>query len=48
MLHQVKFLAHEDVLANDKLVLREAPKLGICKFVFIAYRDYDIYDDRGW
>ena len=42
--YRVKFAAHE---AAEQAEI-EAPKLGMCKYAFIAYRDYDPYDGRGW
>ena len=44
MQHRVKFATHD---AAEQAVIA-APKLGVCKYAFIAYRDYDRYDDRGW
>ena len=40
----VRFTAHE----SAKQAANEAQKRGLCKYAFIAYRDYDQYDDRGW
>ena len=40
----VRFTAHEAA----KQAAKEAQKRGLCKYAFIAYRDYDQYDDRGW
>ena len=39
-----KFTAHE---AAEQATIA-APNLGLCKYAFIAYRDYDPYDGRGW
>ena len=44
MQHRVKFATHD---AAEQAVIA-APKLGVCKYAFIAYRDYDLYDERGW
>jgi hypothetical protein len=44
MQHRVKFATHD---AAEQAVIA-APKLGVCKYAFIAYRDYDPYDERGW
>ena len=44
MQHRVKFATHS---AAEQAKI-DAPNLGICKFAFIAYRDYDPYDGRGW
>ena len=42
--YQVKFTIH-DAAEQAKIA---APNLGVCTYAFIAYRDYDRYDDRGW
>ena len=42
--YRVKFKVHRDA----ERAAAEAPKLGVCKKAFIAFRDYDAYDDRGW
>ena len=42
--HRVKFTTH-DAAEQAKI---EEKNLGVCKFAFIAYRDYDLYDERGW
>jgi len=42
--HQVKFTAHKAA----KQATIAAPNLDLCKYAFIAYRDYDPYDGRGW
>ena len=44
MQHRVKFTIH-DAAKQAEIA---APKLGVCKYAFIAYRDYDPYDGRGW
>ena len=44
MQHRVKFATHS---AAEQAKI-DAPNLGVCKFAFIAYRDYDPYDERGW
>ena len=44
MLHRVKFATHD----MAKQAAGKAPELEVCKFSFIAYRDYDLYDIRGW
>ena len=42
--HQVKFADHEAA----QRAAAAAPALGVCKYAFVAYRDYDSYDERGW
>ena len=42
--HRVKFAAHEAA----QRAADAAPELGVCKYAFVAYRDYDPYDGRGW
>ena len=42
--YRVKFKVHRDA----ERAAAEAPKLGVCEYAFIAFRDYDAYDDRGW
>ena len=42
--HRVKFMAHQAA----EQAAAEAPKLAVCKYAFVAYRDYDPYDGRGW
>ena len=42
--YQVRFTTHE---AAEQAAVA-APNLDVCKYAFIAYRDYDRYDDRGW
>ena len=42
--YQVKFTTHD---AAEQATVA-APNLDVCKYAFIAYRDYDRYDDRGW
>ena len=44
MQHRVKFATHS---AAEQAAIA-APKLGLCKYALIAYRDYDPYDGRGW
>ena len=41
--YSVKFTTHE---AAEQATVA-APNLDVCKYAFIAYRDYE-YDDRGW
>ena len=40
----VRFAAHEAA----EQAAKAAKQLGLCKYAFIAYRDYDPYDGRGW
>ena len=44
MQYRVKFALHQAA----KQAVTAAPKLGLCKYAFIAYRDYDPYNGRGW
>ena len=44
MQHRIKFTTHE---AAEQARIA-APNLDVCTYAFIAYRDYDRYDDRGW
>ena len=44
MLHRVKFEMH----SMAEKAVGKAQELQICKFAFIAYRDYDLYENRGW
>ena len=47
--YRVKFAEHEGALAADAFLAKaEPPKLGVCQYAFIAYRDYDPYNGRGW
>ena len=44
MQYRVKFEAHQAAEQAASAV----PNLDLYKSAFIAYRDYDRYDDRGW